>query len=473
MAVTNVTLKTTFAPNDEQTQFYFTEPVGINTSISGVRIEWTDGEADTPYTLEYSADGGSTWDTIVTGITAAYYHWYPTPSEYAILFPSGNENLLVQIRVSDSDVGVDATPSSTFRKVSITGVVPNKDTTDPTGTDTHVARMHYSDAFNILWDELYESGAGSVDVYIYKDLTPYLIYEAIPLIQFNAVWSFANYVLPGTANNFIPKPTTTTGLYTIVIRGTSGGQHQTNMFQTTTFMITKGEKNHTYDDFRSLMPAERIDTFKRIGGEKGRRLDEATVVGQFEAGRGVKVIQRDDKGRRVGANGYYATFTGDPDTGELTPDTENPRKANNIVISIDESQLSIKTARSMQGIFTPTTLVTEWQAGEFYYGTMYSYLISHNWELGNPADPEYKVGQNRNSFFIDIRNITDDDVYDPLKPVQDTWVQYEPINANQIKCYVVKKGGAIQPDLAKDEVSVTSMSDYKFEFVLTERIPSI
>lgn len=473
MAVTDLELRTTFSPNDEQTHFYFDTPgADPAVSVNGIRIVWTDADNDDPYDVEYSKDGGSNWAAVATGVTNKYYVWNLTLAQFTDIFGVDNTNATVQMRVTDVDDEVLATTNHTFCKVSIDAVKPNKLTTDIDDNGVHESPMSYYDAFNIIWDELYASDTDGIDIYILEDTNEYLIYENIPMSQFNAVWSMAHYELADTT--VIPAPTSPNNLlYNVSIRGTSAGNHQTNRYTTTAFNVTmadKAEINNAVE--RSTVPPERTETFTRIAGEKGRRVDEMITIGQIEGSDTVTIIQRDDKGRRVGVDGRAASFTGYPDTGALAVDPEDPKKANNLVLYINEANLQLRKARSKQGIFVPETPVTEWTADAYHYGSMFSYTIIHNWELGDPTHELYVAGQNMNSFHLEIRNIKDADPYDSTQPLQDTHVQFEAINDQQIRCYVVKKGGAYQPALTKDVVdAVDPMSDYVFEYVLIERIP--
>lgn len=474
MAVTDLVLITTFSPNDEQTHFYFDTPgADPAVSVNGVRIVWADADDDDPYDVEYSNDGGSTWAEVATGVTNKYYVWYLTLEQFDDIFGSNDTNEEVQIRVSDADDGELATTDYTFCKVSINAVKPDKLTTDVNDDDTHESPMSYFDAFNIVWDELYASETEGVDIYITEDTNEYLLYENVPITQFNAVWSMAHYILANTSDDRIPPPTSPTSLmYKVSIRGNSEGNHQTNRFTTTEFRVTVAAKDETVGaDIRTTAPPERTEVFTRISGEKGRRPDEMVTIGQLEGSSTVTVIQRDDKGRRVGVDGRAGSFTGYPDTGVIAVDAEDPKKANNLVLYVNEAALQIRKPRSKQGIFVPSNAVEEWEAGVYNYGSMFSYTITHNWELGDPTHELYVSGQNMNSFHLEIRSITASDPYDPTQPEQDTHVQFEPINDTQIKCYVVKKGGAYQPALTKDQVDTDPMSDYIFEYVLIERIP--
>lgn len=453
MSISNLKLYIDQSPyNVEQDYWYFDAPVAPALSVNGIYIDWDDDVPTNTYTIEYSANSGVDWSVIVDNCATTHYAWHLSSSQYTALFGSDYINDNVHIRVSSNEDAGEATLSDVyFAKVSISNVLP----------DGNSATIHYHDAFNIVWDELYQSDTLMVDIVLKAMSGPveYVLYQNVPMATFNATWNMGHYLLPPAYSSRVPAPLPS-GFYKIIIRGAAGTEHLTNRYETTQFTVVNNYKDN--GTLRQCNPFERLDTFRRIAGEKGRLPDEAITVAQVEAGRGIKITQRGDEGRRVGADGLE-DHTLDP----------NPawNKANNLVVEIDESEFNFRKPRTMQGIFSPSTLESSWQAGVDYYGTMFSYIITHNWELGNPADESYIAGQNRGSFQIEIRPITDDDPYDPSSPAQNTWVQYEPISANEIKCYCVKKGGTYQPALSKDEIDANPLSNYLFEFVLTERVP--
>lgn len=474
MAISDVKLKLTFGTNDEQTHFYFDTPSNPSLSDKGVLITWSDSGSNDPYTIEYSADGGGNWGVVDTGVTDLYYEWHLDDTEFNAIFNGVDANPSIVIRVTDDLNNDDTSATHTFAKQTMSAIFPNSTITDKDSDTTHESPISYYDVFNIVWDQLYSTPMQTVDVILTYGGSDYTIYEAIPYITFNATWCLAIYNLPSLVNTQIQMAGTSpnyNAFCSVTVKGAKGTNHESNSITSTQFMITGGDKKNSDNaTLRAHQPAERLDTFKRVSLEKGVLLDEALAISQIEAGRGVKVTQRDTLGRRVGADGKYDTFEGDPSTGTPDPDSTDLKKANNLVISIDESQLSIREARSKQGTFCPTTLVSSWQAGADKYGTMYSYDIVHNWSLGDVSDPYYVAGQNMSSYTLQIRNIEDDNAYDASLPLNATMVQYETIDKDTIRCYAVKKGGAIQPTLPKDKVDDNALSDYIFEYVLVEKI---
>ena len=431
---------------------------------SGSELEITFSGTDTPYTLEYSVDG-LTYNLIDDAVASSPYTWEITSGQYDDIF-DGTDTNEVYLKITDNLAVDDTFGPVIFCKRSVSNVRPKVNDTYggdyalPALTATnHGSAFKPHDIINVSWQEIYSSPTTLFNVYLKNGATEYKIGQVSKEIT-SLPWVMATFT---NLDIFAPLQDSGDKIWYVIIRG--DGVHASNIYDGSASQDPWAVREVNSDSYNGIDYRARLETHKRVAGEKAKLLDEFTAIAQFEAGEGVTIIQRDKQGRRVGP-------TGSADDGGFG-DAIDYKKAYNLVIAIDPDNLPVqRPPRAIQDVITFTNIVTGWQGGAEYYGTMYYCDIDHNWGLGNSGHPLFVTGQTANSYHLEINHITDDDPYNYNGVTNETIPNWETIDDGKIRVYMVKKGGLYLNQLNKDVVNPTHMQPpYAFEFRLQEIIP--
>lgn len=428
-----------------------------NTGGEDITIALTDFAGTV--TLEFSVDGGSTWNTIGT-TSATTYTWSPTTGQYNIIFDAGDPTEELLVRGDDGTGNASVTVTACKISMEPVNIKPDGGSTSGSGDlsiyGNHSDPMHYLDAVNIIWSEFYDSPTDSYDVYVVSNAdVETLLYSGVSKAEMNLSWVFGAYLAGATPLLAAGDGNRT---YRIRIKGT--GYHTGNVMTGSHFAITTNAIKQTGSVLEAYRA--RMDVFKRIAIEKGILVDEALALGQIEAGDGIRVTQRNGEGKRVGADGGVDLTLNDP---------VDYKKAFNLVIEADVPSVP-RQKRAMQGWINPSTPVGDtYEAGEFYLGTMYSGEIDHDWNLGvKNNNPNHVGGQTMSHYQIHLTHVDAENSL--VQPQHEIKAMVETKDANTITIYAVKKGGeAHEPSLAKDIVSNTLLDTWFF-YTLEEVIPN-
>lgn len=453
MAVTLIT------PNGGEFFYAHYNGTAMNTINNVIQFQSTVAEN---VTIAYSIDSGSNWTTIDTVASAGTgatedYNWSLDAVEWAAIL-TADEVETMQIKVTGAGGSNDASDAYfTMRKVSFSSLKPNHmSNTEPINSKSTV---------NITWTESYVSGIAAVKIEYLKDGGSWTTLVASTTNDGSYLWNpkeNPTAIYSTDEENMQLRISAVDSGHTLNIYYSEDADDSSNGFE----VIVEPDNKTGYIADGMLAP-ERLETFSRTAIEKGILPDEAIAVTQLEAGEGVILRQRD--------------YDGKLDPG----DTVDPYKAWNIVIDVEEN-VSRRPLRQKQGVFNMISSGSDASstkaAGEFYYGTLMSFNIAHNWALGDETHDCYMTGQTQNSWHLEIWQITGVTSSDADKRAvaNDVIPVYETIDKNTIRVYCSIKGTNNDPrgggtvdsyvTLAKDRLDFDA-GTYTFEWRLTEVAP--
>ena len=445
-------------------------------SVSPLTQIWleVDGDGTAEYQFEYSLNAGSNWSVI--GVSVSDAEWAISSVQYAAIFDGIDSKEVTFRAVKVSDNGVVYTATTMFYKVSTSAVSisPSATTTigipgdNPYLVANHTNPLWYLDIINFIWSYEHETPTEAWDIYIEKlnssgDVVQNeLLYDNMGKSYQNLPFNFGHYLENQNPASGQPLMSPGDGKMIWRLKFVGDNIYDNDIIYSSPFCVTTDETQLVNQE--TLLDAiyrPRIDTFKRIGAEKGFLLDEVPTIAQFEAGEGITITQRDNAGRR--AKG---------DTTADANDVENFKKAYNLVISADIPQYR-RSPRAMTAVISPQLVVPEWVAGDVYYGSCFYYDLTHNWDLGNSnlvQNPLYVKNQTVNSFQIQISQVTNNSAYNFANPENEVVPFWQVLSGNTIRIYAIYKNSTYPPTLSKDLVFDTPLT-YYFEYRLVEVIP--
>ena len=442
-------------------EFFYAHYNGVDMNTINNVIQFQSTVAEN-VTIAYSIDSGSNWtaiDTVASPGTGATetYNWSLDTTEWAAIL-TANEIETMQIKVTGAGGSNDASDADfTMRKVSFSSLKPNH--------TSNVDPINSKSTVNITWSESYVSGIAAVLIEYLKDGGSWTTLVASTTNDGTYLWhpeESPTEIYSADEDNMQLRISAVDSGHTNNIYYSENADDSANGFE----IIVEPEDQTGFIADGMLAP-ERLETFNRVAMEKGILPDEGVVVTQLEAGEGVILRQRDYDGK---------LDPGDPIL---------PYKAWNIVVDVEEN-VARRPLRQKQGVFNMISSGVDASAtkaaGDYYYGTLMSFNIAHNWSLGDAGHACFMTGQTQNSWHLEIRQIvgiTSSDV-DKAAFAQDVIPFSETINRDTIVVYCSIKGADNDPrgggsaddhvTLAKDRLGFDA-GTYTFEWRLTEVAP--
>jgi len=464
----------------QETNYIYLAGFGYGDSrVGAVKIEVTTFVA--PYVITFSVDEGTTWHTIsLSGDnTDGIFIWTPTDIEWGLIFAAGDPVVdynarTVWIRVTDSTPATETKIISAYRPSMFPGgIKPNSILTgcDESADDTvyinHLDPIYYMDGVVFEAAERWYSETATFDLYIEDEDTPgtyTLLKSGIGQKALTVTWIFSAMYPEGTT---LPLMTAASGdklyrLHFIGVGSHAGNKASSDWFAVSSNTLTQKDPYGTESSY-----ASRTDMYSRLGIEKGIYLDESTAIGQFEAGKGIVITQRNNAGKRT-------TVTG----GEVTGDITDYKKAYNLVIEADISELP-ESPRMIRDWFEITeagsTRVAvdadgDWQTGFWCMGSAFVQKITHSWNF---------VGGYEGNLRVDVCNVMARESF--TKPTSEIIPQWEVLDKDNINVYVViKNDGDFAPTDTKDDINFTLSNNLGgdthsrwFYYMITEVIPDV
>ncbi len=468
--------------------------------------------------LHYSYDNGSTWSTALTtnpvnlpivwgGIGVDWWDsWVEIPAAaQADIFPTvesvrDRENPEILFRAVGTTNTVQSPSAITFNLISGVQIKPDSSNTktdvmlSDTVTTNHDKKFHTSEVVNVIWDTAGGEVDGDLEISVAIDwegdgLPPQAVNgQTIYWRDGNAVMRLADMNYPdGNSKAYIAR---------IVIKSANPQDPQISLtgeyFCVTKYVAVSDEVPG--GDAQMVHPPQsypqRTELYARTAAEKAIFMDELVTLSQIEAGKGLRLRQRDHEGKKVGVQGEAGVIHRMPDESEAIYNAENPTdyaKAFNVVLEIDPVTLPQPAQpRALQGVVDFNTLsgtVSAVTEADNQYGKLRKYTILHGWNLGDTGDVNYKEYQTANSYHLEFMHVPDTDVMaTPFGwSYHDAVPLYATVSRNAIEVFCTVKNANIsglEPTLAKDRVTFAGTStdpvpSYIFEWRLVEVIPNL
>lgn len=485
---------------------------------------WVTGTlTETLNSLHYSYNNGSTWSSALDTVPAGEL---PIPwsgegsgdpwsvrilipqTDYTNIFPTvDGEVVRTNAEILFRAVGADTTEESlvpiTFNLITGVEIKPNYENTMDTPSEAtstnkslHTRKFHTSESVNVIWDTT--AGTVDPDLLINVSLQWQGSSELISISGSNGVpWGSGHKVISLEDFDY-PDSQDKASLARIVITSFNqlGPQIQLTggwFCVTDKIALSDGVSGGEADDvLPQLSYPQRTELYSRTAVEKGIFMDEAVTISQLEAGTGVIIRQRDHTGRKVGYTGEAGALNG-PIYGEDAEiyNAENPidyAKAYNLVIEVDPQTIPVPARpRAKHGVVNFNTvggLVEAVPEADNQYGQLRKYTITHDWNLGDINDAEYKPKQTANSYHLEFVQVPSANDATPFGwQYNDAVPLYATISRDAIEAYCVVKNAnvaGLEPVLSKDSVvfgegsnpSADPVPSYIFEWHLVEVIPN-